>query len=350
MHDCVDAAFFEDTAHAVADVDPDTGGVTLRSEDGEELAAPTEELGLKKLDPLAEHIARLYEKGALVSIDKLSRIPPLDAPLDPSLFGDSSELQKGNVTRKVSMRVSIIDEKTLKEIDKRRQGLRPLLMKFTYGLADNMRWMPATAREMFESELKRLNEEGQKLISDLLKGDADAFISAKRNALVADINAMSTELGRPGQVSDTVVARVVESLKNRFSKAQSSSFMPALSYSGISFASTDNSLVSPWGQAFSLLADIATFPRKALTDGFFFRGLKVPEDDLIDAMNVADDALCRDGGARGIKDRCKAELALLSRIERTPMESRDRCELVSRILAGDPIESIDEMLQKEEPS
>jgi hypothetical protein len=43
----------------------------------------------------------LYEAGALVSIDKLSRIPPLDAPLDPSLFGDASALQRGNVTRKV---------------------------------------------------------------------------------------------------------------------------------------------------------------------------------------------------------------------------------------------------------
>jgi hypothetical protein len=41
----------------------------------------------------------------------------------------------------------------------------------------------------------------------------------------------------------------------------------------ISFSRTDNAMVSPWGQAFSLLADIAVFPRKALTDSFFFRGL-----------------------------------------------------------------------------
>ncbi len=86
-------------------------------------------------------MARLYETGAFVSIDKLNRVPPLDAPLDPNLFGDASELQRGNVTRKVKMRVSLIDEKTLKEIDKCRQGLRVLLTKFTFSLADNMRWL-----------------------------------------------------------------------------------------------------------------------------------------------------------------------------------------------------------------
>ena len=125
IHDCINAALPEDLRDVVAHVDPVTGDVKIRSEDGQEVAPPTEALGLAKLDQFAEQMARLYDKGALVSIDKLSRIPPLDAPLNPSLFGDASELHKGNVTRKVSMRVSIIDEKTLKEIDKRRPGISP---------------------------------------------------------------------------------------------------------------------------------------------------------------------------------------------------------------------------------
>jgi hypothetical protein len=231
------------------------------------------------------------------------------------------------------MRVSIIDEKTLKEIDKRRQSLRMLLTKFTFGLADNIRWMPITARKLFESEVNRVNEEGQKLILDLLGGDIDAFIDAKRAALVADINGMHTELGRSGKVTDRVITEVVENLKDRLRKVQSANSMPKLSYSVVSFSRTDNAMVSPWGQAFSLLADVAAFPRKALTDSFFLRGLKVPEDDLIEAMNVADDALLRDLRARGIKDRCKAELNLLTRIEKASMESRERCELVGRFSA-----------------
>jgi hypothetical protein len=133
-----------------------------------------------------------------------------------------------NVTRKVSMRVSIIDEKTLKEIDKRRQGLRILLTKFTFALADNIRWMPITARKLFESEVNRVNEEGQKLVSDLLGGDIDAFIDAKRDALVADINGMHAELGRSGKVTDRVINEVDKDLKDRLRKVQSVSFLPKL--------------------------------------------------------------------------------------------------------------------------
>jgi hypothetical protein len=346
MNDCANPE--ESGGGTRGEVDPDTGDVKIKDEDDKEVTPPTEDGGIKKLDQLAEFVARLYEKGSLVSVDKLSRIPPLDAPLDPNIFGDASELQKGNVTRKVSMRVSIIDEKTLKEIDKRRQGLRTLLTKFTFGLADNMRWMPETARLLFEAELKRINEEGQKIISVLLEGGVEKFIDARRPALIKDINAMYAELGRSGQVTDDVIIRVIENLKERLGKAQSANFMPKLSFSVVSFARTDNSMASPWGQAFSMLADIAAFPRKALTDSFFFRGLNVHEDDLIEAMNVADDALCRDLRNRGIRDRCKGELDLLSRIEKAPIESRDRCELACRILNGDSIEAIDETLKKKE--
>jgi hypothetical protein len=102
--------------------------------------------------------------------------------------------------------------------------------------------------------------------------------------------------------------------------------------------------------AYSLLVDIAAFPRKALTDSFFFRGLKVPDDDLIEAMNVADDAVCRDLRVRGIKERCRAELDLLSRIEEAHLGSRDRCDLVWQILKGESLQAIDETLKKKQTS
>lgn len=133
-------------------VDAQTGGVQIVS-GGTDIRNPTEDLGISRLDPLAEKIARLYQKGVLVSVDKLTRIPPLDAPVDPSVFGDSSEIQQGNVTRRVNVRVSIIDEETLTGIEHCRQALRPLLSTLTFGLAENMRWMPHSARELLELEL-----------------------------------------------------------------------------------------------------------------------------------------------------------------------------------------------------
>ena len=90
-------------------------------------------------------MARLYEKGVLVSIDKLSKVPPLDAPLDPNLFGDPSELHSGSDYSQGQYAGIGHRWQDLKEIDKCRQGLRALT-KFTFGLADNMRWMPFTVR------------------------------------------------------------------------------------------------------------------------------------------------------------------------------------------------------------
>lgn len=336
----------DETPRVVAHVDPETGDVTIESPEGDTLPAPTDQLGITKLDPIAERVAHLYEQGTLVSIDKLGRIPPLDAPLDPSVFGDAAELVRGNVKRTVSMRVSVIDKKTLKEIEACRQGLRTLLTKFTFGLADNMRWMPDAARPLFEAELSRTNEEGQKLISGLTCGNVGSFLKAKHDTLVADLNAMYSQLGRPGQVTPDVVAKVFESLKDRLEKAQSTNFMPKLSYSSITFTSTDNAFASPWGQAYSLLSDAAAFPRKALTDSFFFRGLKTPKKVLLEAMNVADDALLRDSGTLELEDRCRAELDLLSRIEKAPIESKLRCELLLKIIDGAPTASVEKDLEK----
>lgn len=346
MAECLYSSANEDPMAPTVNVDPSTGDVTYNGPDGEAISAPTETLGLPKLDSLADYIARIYEKGFLVSIDKMSRIPPLDVPLDPSLLGDPSAMQKGSVTRKVSMRVSIIDEKYLKEIEKRRQGLRVLLSRFTFGLADNMRWMPSSARKLFESTLEIANKKGRELITALLQGGVDKFIESKKSKLKDDINAMYKELGRSGGVSSDIIEKVVASLKERLEKAESANFMPTLSYSLLSFSLNQNDLVSPWGQAYSLLSDIATFPRKAVTDKFFFSGLAVPENDLIEAMNIAEDNLCLDLGARNLKERCTSELDLLVEIERKELSARDRCELVKRILCGEPVQDIRNALDK----
>jgi hypothetical protein len=149
-------------------------------------------------------------------------------------------------------------------------------------------------------------------------------ISVKHPKLVADNNAMYAALGRQGQLSEHAMNKIVDSFKKRLEKAKTQIFMPKLSFSAIIFAGLDSDVASPWGQAFSLLADIAAFPRKAVTDGFFFRSLKVvQEEDLIEGMNVADDTLRRDLRARGIKQRCKQELDLLTRIEETKTSRRE---------------------------
>jgi hypothetical protein len=96
------------------------------------------------------------------------------------------------------------------------------------------------------------------------------------------------------------------------------------------------------------MSDIAVFPRKALTDRFFFSGLKVSEDDLMEAMNVMEDAIVRDRSVSRIKDRCKTELDLLVRIEKSSIDAREKCDLLWRMLIGGGVDSITAELDERE--
>jgi hypothetical protein len=306
----------------------------------------TERLGVPALDKLTEFVAGLYGKGALVTINKRSKIPPLDAPLDPYLFGDKSELRRGSVTRRVSMRISVIDEKTLREIEGRKKSVWALLTRFSFGLADSMRWMPSSARELFEAEVERLNAEGQRLIAALLKGDVDTFLNERQQKLVVDLNTLHTALGLPGTVASDVVEVVIQSLKERLNKAQSTSFIPELSYSEMGFRATENDFANPWGQAVTLLSDIAAYPRRAILDRFFSRDLKSSRQEILTAMNVADDALLRDPSAKDVEERCEEELDLLFKIQDAPIKSKLQCGLVWEIIRGTAIPAIEEELKK----
>jgi hypothetical protein len=335
-----DAWIESDPSGELAAVDPENGAVRVSGQRGDPLTSPTEALGLAALDDLADAVARLYQKGSLVSIDKLSRVPPLNAPLNPGLFGLSTLIQRGAVTRRLSLHVSIIDETTIKEIDKRRQGIRSLLNWFSFPLGDSMRWIPDEARPLFESELGRVNSEGQKLLRDLLRNDVKTFVSTRMSALTADLNAMYQELGGVGDVTPEILGRVAETLTRRLERASAGNLLPDVTYSRIGFSASRNDWASPWGQAYSLLAAIGAFPRKALSDGFFLRGLRVPEDDVLRVMDVADDTLPDQTATGSLRDRCRVELELLDRISDASIGARDRCVFAWRIIRGDRVDTL----------
>ncbi len=67
---------------------------------------------------------------------------------------------------------------------------------------------------------------------------------------------------------------------------------------------------------------------------------------LIDALNVADDALVTELGSPVFKDRCEIELGLLGDIEQAAIAPGDRCNLVCCIFDGDAHSDIEEMLNR----
>src|SRR5581483_4638113 len=121
--------------------------------------------------------------------------------------------------------------------------------------------------------------------------------------------------------------------------ARGGRFLPSVTHAPIGFGAGQESIwVSPWGQAATLLQEIAKFPRRVLTDGFFLRGLDIAVDELCAAMDVCGDAIVAAFRTRGVKDRARADLALLDRLAASKLEARRRCELLLALMAGEDIE------------
>lgn len=160
------------------EVDPESGEVVLIDEHGEPIDSPTEEIGVPKLDHLAECVARVFDLGALVSIDKLSRIPPLEAPVKPEWFGVDSFRQTGMVRAQTSIKVAPFDETALKKIDRLRRVSGELLPRYSFSLADGVRWIPRAAISLFEAALTAAN--GKRTANPILDRQRGMSLTLRR--------------------------------------------------------------------------------------------------------------------------------------------------------------------------
>jgi hypothetical protein len=308
------------------EVDPESGEVVLIDEHGEPIGSPTEEIGVPKLDHLAEAVARVFDLGALVSIDKLSRIPPLEAPVKPEWFGVDSFRQTGMVRAQTSIKVAPFDETTLKKIDRLRRISGELLPRYSFSLADGVRWIPRQAIPLFEAALTSANDDAKKLLGATIGDSVEAFLVSQRDRIRADAQRMYEVYHPGGRIPDNAVANVLEELKMRLDKTRGDKIIPRVAYSPVAFNPSQSSeWSSPWGQAFALLKGIAEFPRHAMTDRFFWQGIRTDEDALIKAMDVAGDYLVKDYGGRKAKQQAEIDLDLIKQLEEAAGEVEDKC-------------------------
>lgn len=63
------------------------------------------------------------------------------------------------------------------------------------------------------------------------------------------------------------------------------------------------------------LKGIAEFPREAMTNRFFWQGIRTDEDALIKAMDVVGDCLVAEYGGRKAKQRAEQDLVLIKGLE-----------------------------------
>ena len=325
-----------------AEIDPESGEVVLVDQNDDLVPSPTESIGVPKLDSLAEAVAQVYSSGVLVSVDKLSRIPPLEAPVKPSWFGVESFRQRGMVSAQTSMKVAPFDESTLKKIDKLRRASGELLPRFSYALADGVRWMPKQAIPLFEEALSAANDKAKELLGEAIGSDIEAFLASQRERIRADAQRMYDAFHPGGSIPEAAISSILEELKTRLDKTKAGKLIPTVAYSPIAFnpLQTTN-WSSPWGQAFALLKGVAEFPRSAMTNRFFWQGLHTDEDALVAAMNVAGDSLVAEYGGRKAMQRAEVELQLIKRLEEALTDPRDKCRaLWTLITTGQGAEMI----------
>ncbi len=295
---------------------------------------PSEELSIKAAEPMIERLSQLYEIGVQVQFNKLSRIRPLDAPMKPAWFGVESLRKVGSISRKVGYRISVIDETVLKDLENKKSAGRRILNQMSYSLGDGQRWMPERVMPLFEAELERINQQAQHRLTELLRGNVDAYVKSHRVRVTKDANAQYEEFN-PGQtLPSEIIDEILNDLKNRLSEATKGSFMPNLNYSKISFSmQSESKWNSQWGQPLVFLSSVAQYPRKALTDRFFLQGVKVDHKELLKFMNICDDYIF-EISQWDLHDIAKAELNLIDKIESLDSDEYDKCWLLVYLMEG----------------
>ncbi|MDH0899003.1 hypothetical protein N5C12_06520 [Comamonas aquatica] len=307
-------------------VDPESGEVVLVDQNNEAVPSPTEAIGVPTLDPLSDCVARVFELGALVSVDKLSRIPPLEAPVKPEWFGVDSFRQTGMVKAQTSFKVAPFDEATLKKIDRLRRVSGELLPRYSFALADGVRWMPKQAIPLFEVALTAANDDAKQLLGQTMGDDIQAFLASQRERIRSDAQRMYEGYHPGGKIPDNAVNNILDELKTRLDRTKADKLIPKVAYSPVAFNPSQKSeWSSPWGQAFALLKGISEFPREAMTNRFFWQGIRTDEEALIKAMNVAGDHLVDEYGGRKAKQRAELELDLIKQLEDASGDALAKC-------------------------
>jgi hypothetical protein len=296
--------------------------------------------GIDPPDSLAPTLASILSKGHIVTIDKSSRTPPLELPVKAEWLGVESLRSVGLFSRETKYRLRIFDDKTHKDLNHRRNGVTTLLKRLSFPIADNLHWMPHAAKPLFQKEWKRLEHEAQAIIRGLIGNGAPTFAKHRRQAIEKDANQFYQEFHPNETIETETVSKIMAGLEDRLQSAGSGDYLPSVSYASISFVpGPESTHVSEWAQPRTLLVAIAKFVREAITDPYFFRGYRVSQEEIISAMNVAEDCLVphfSDPHARALADD---QLATIARIDADElMSDREKCEKLLSIIKSPPAE------------
>ena len=201
-----------------------------------------------------------------------------------------------------------------------------------------MRWIPRAAIPHFEHALGDANLEAKRLLGEAVGSSLEAFLDSQVPRIRHDAQQMYETYRPGGSIPDHAVRSILTELKTRLDKAMQGRLLPTVSYSPIAFNPAQvTEWSSPWGLAFSLLKSIAEFPRQAMTSSHFRTATRrVDEGALVQAMNVACDAIVADFDSRKTVPCAERQLQLIKDCEACSADTRIKCDaLWSLIETGD---------------
>ena len=310
-------------------VDPQTGQVVVVDENGETVPTASNILGLAPVDPLASEITELLALGRIVYIDKGTRVKPLECPLSARALG-IDDIQEETVTVRSIATVSVFSPDNLSQIETFRKQTSFLVEKFTFSIADGGKWMPDSARALFEAEMGRATAAGSAFLNKIVGGTAADFVRTKRDQIARNVQGVY-ERFRPGKtVPSSVVDQVMNSLEKRLEEALNG-MLPQVLFTTMNLRLSGAEPDSPeWRSALNFVVDAGLKMRDATMGNYFWRGFTVDQKGFLEKMDVFDDTILKAAGF----GQAMTESQTLKELRGGSDPAQERCRIARAIIAG----------------
>jgi hypothetical protein len=274
------------------EVDPRTGEVSAEDKSGNPLPTLTSSGTLPKVDPVLKAVQKILNDGKLVSIDRVGRPPPFDAPLPPEMFGERRDDRTGAIRRRQQFTISLFDDEARKVLDNRRNDAPTRLSRFSLMLQEGQRWMPNAAFPLFEKELDDAAQKAMKALGTATNNSApEDFVKVQRQKIQNDCQNMLTQLGRRTPPDQTLLEKVLADLLARLEGNLATGMRAKLGLGSYQLVDSPREDLQPWGTIQTFLAGSARTVREALVSSFHFRGLVVDKQAFVRAFDLFRDPL-----------------------------------------------------------
>ena len=302
-----------DQDHPAAEpvINADTGEVEQAAK-----STPSELEVFPRPDPVFLAVQTVMAKGALVSLDRVGRIPPIDVPIQSEKLGEIGTRRVGGASRRVAYRVSLFDETTQRRLNNRHADASKRLSDFSLMLRDGQRWIPKAAFSLFEQELAASQQKSRKtLLAAIGNNGAADFVSALSDKVEKDLRELAKQAGVSTPAPDSLLSEVLELLKKRLETHLGKEAAPGIVQIDATLSSREDAHYSPWGVVQTFLASAAQLPREVMSDPFRMRNLVTEAEAFLRAFNVFEDPLV-DRYLKGerVENRAKKELVMIEEI------------------------------------